>query len=284
MRERSPGVTDDDVLAAVREHWDSAATAIQHVPLGFGAHHWRVGGLFVTLDLPNHKHTAATLEATYAGAARLREAGLEFVHASLPTAHGTFTAPFGDGSLSATRWVDAPRADSPAGPPILDRLHAAAPPGGLRPWRPLVGPDLADDLAGRTARPWSEGPHGETARGAVAQHLDDIAAWTTTYHRHAAATDPATWVATHGEPHERNLLVTPEGPLLVDWESLMLAPRERDLAHTEQEGNPAMLEMFHLEWRLDEVAQYAAWFERPHGDSDNDRTALGGLLHQLDRV
>ena len=36
MRERPPGVTDDDVLAAVREHWNSAATAIQHVPLGFG--------------------------------------------------------------------------------------------------------------------------------------------------------------------------------------------------------------------------------------------------------
>lgn len=283
MRERPPGVTDDEVLAAVREHWDSAATGIRHVPLGFGAHHWRVGGLFVTLDLPQHKHTAATLEATYAGAATLRESGLEFVHASLPTARGTFTTAFGGGSLSVTPWVDAPRAELPAGPEVLDRLHAATPPVGLRRWRPLVGPDLAEDLATRTARPWSQGPHGETARAALVQHLDDIAAWTATYHRHAAATDPATWVATHGEPHERNLLATSDGPLLVDWESLMLAPRERDLAHTGQPGDRGLLEMFDLEWRLDEVAQYATWFEGPHGDTENDRTALGGLRHELDR-
>ena len=38
-------------------------------------------------------------------------------------------------------------------------------------------------------------------------------------------------------------------------------------------------------WRksLDEIAQYAAWFAGPHGDSANERTALGGLRHELTR-
>ena len=37
-----------------------------------------------------------------------------------------------------------------------------------------------------------------------------------------------------------------------------------------------------LEWRLDEVSQYAAWFEQPHTGTDNDRVALGGLRSALE--
>ena len=70
---------------------------------------------------------------------------------------------------------------------------------------------------------------------------------------------------THGEPHTANQLVTPTGRLLVDWESLRRAPAERDLRVLVQDGHGdlcapdwAMVEMFDLEWRLDEIAQYAA--------------------------
>ena len=44
-----------------------------------------------------------------------------------------------------------------------------------------------------------------------------------------------------------------------------------------------MIEMFDLEWRLDEVAQYAAWFAAPHAGSEDDRVAFEGLLTELDR-
>jgi spectinomycin phosphotransferase len=44
-----------------------------------------------------------------------------------------------------------------------------------------------------------------------------------------------------------------------------------------------MVEMFDLEWRLDEIAQYAAWFAAPHAGTADDRIALGGLLGELDR-
>ena len=42
MREPPPHVSDDDVLATVREHWAPDATRAQHLPVGFGAHHWAV--------------------------------------------------------------------------------------------------------------------------------------------------------------------------------------------------------------------------------------------------
>ena len=41
--------------------------------------------------------------------------------------------------------------------------------------------------------------------------------------------------------------------------------------------------MFDLEWRLDEISQYAAWFEAPHSGNDSDEVALAGLHHELKR-
>ena len=45
-----------------------------------------------------------------------------------------------------------------------------------------------------------------------------------------------------------------------------------------------MIEMFDLEWRLDEINQYADWFESPHSGNASDRVAFGGLLEELERA
>jgi spectinomycin phosphotransferase len=98
------------------------------------------------------------------------------------------------------------------------------------------------------------------------------------------------WVATHGEPHTANVLWRQGGPVLVDWESLRLAPRERDLrtvlrgadgaeplsAYVAHGGTAEldadMVELFDLEWWLSEVAEYAVRFHGPHdGDEDDTR-------------
>jgi len=42
-----------------------------------------------------------------------------------------------------------------------------------------------------------------------------------------------------------------------------------------------MLKLFRLDWRLSEIAEYAACFRGPHGHSADDRTALGGLHWEL---
>jgi spectinomycin phosphotransferase len=289
VHEPPPHVTDAAVLAVVRDRWLPEADAVEHLPVGFGAWHWQatVGGaprLFVTLDELGVHHTAASLEATYAAAATLG-IYLDVVVAPLPDREGRYTAELGDGAVSATLWVVGRSGDGAATADLLRRLHAVAPPPSLPRWSPLVEPDLPEQLAARTLTPWTSGPHGEEARRLVLDHLDDVATWTAAYLRLAATTDPVTWVATHGEPHARNQLVTAAGVLLVDWESARLAPAERDLRWLAPEqtcGDAELLHMFDLEWRLDEVSQYADRFERPHTGTESDRVALGGLRSALE--
>ena len=300
MREAPSHVSHAAVLAVVRDRWRPDAEEVVHLPAGFGAWHWqaRAAGraiLFVTLDRLGVRHSADTLEAAYAGAAELAGRGLDFVVPPLPGPDGRFTAGLGADSLSATAWHDGTsgdgsfvdHADAERTAAMLAALHSEHPPTGIPRWHPLVSPDFPDLLAARALSPWTTGPHGETARGALRARLNDIGHWTADYLRIAASTDPVAWVATHGEPHTRNQVVTEEGTYLVDWESLRLAPRERDLRylapHDLGDADASLVDMFDLEWRLDEVSQYADWFEAPHRDTADARIALDGLRHELSR-
>jgi spectinomycin phosphotransferase len=85
-------------------------------------------------------------------------------------------------------------------------------------------------------------------------------------------------------PH--NHLVTRDGRLVVDWESSLLAPAERDLrwlvaAAVDVPADPAMVRLFVLDWRLAEVDAYSAWLAAPHPGSESDRIALEGLREEL---
>ncbi|GAA2143746.1 hypothetical protein GCM10009844_16500 [Nocardioides koreensis] len=305
MRERPTHVSDAAVLEAVRAAWDPEIDEVEHLPVGFGAHHWAAvaGGerrLFVTLDGLEPRHSPESLEGAYAGAAALFGAGLEFVVPCLRAVPGTCTIPLGKGALSATGWVDGTvagtgdlpdRGAAEANALVLERLHAATPPSGLPTWRPLVGDAFAAVLERRTSSTWDCGPYAERARRALRERLDAIERWVGAYHRLSDEAGARPWVATHGEPHTRNQLVADDdGVLLVDWESLKLAPRERDLRTLVDSGHAdlarphwPMIEMFDLEWRLDEISQYAAWFAAPHTGDTNDDVAIGGLLSELER-
>ena len=283
MNEPPVGISDAGVLAIAQAHWDRDVDRVEHLPVGFGAWHWRasVAGtarLFLTYDLPKPgRHTAETLETAYAGAASLHDAGLEFVVPPMRASDGRFTVPAGAGVLSATPWVAGERPAVADGVrPLLERLHATTPPALIAPWRPLVGPQFSEELAERIFVPWNQGPFGERARDAIRTALPEITRWAETYSRLGAAEDPDTWVTTHGEPHEHNQLLTGTGIVLVDWESLKLAPADRDIR------TPGGL--FDLEWRLDEIDQYATWLAGPHGATDDDREAIAGLEAELSRA
>jgi spectinomycin phosphotransferase len=303
-------VSDADVLDAARTQWlDGAVTAV-HLPVGFGAHHWEVADgagrrLFVTLDAPGERHSAESLEGAYAGAAALARAGLRAVWPSLPARSGRYTVPFGDGAtpgrLSATAWLEGrtPTQAEAVVPEhvdeviaVLKALHAAPSPRGIPEWAPRVTADFPRRLADQAAAPWTRGPFGEEARAAIGARLPEVERWTRRYLALAeeAHRQRQEWVATHGEPHFANQVVTPDGLRLVDWESLALAPRERDLVDTVDIGaatadalgaREPMLELFRLDWRLSEIDAYTAWFSGPHGSSSDDRTALGGLHEEL---
>ena len=304
MREPPTFVGDAEVLAVVADGWLAALDTVEYLPVGFGAHHWvakQAGAarLFVTLDGLGRRHTAHSLEAAYAGAAALASGGLEFVLAPIASRSGRFITPLAGHAVSCTPWLDGVVAGTgPIEDPglarktaaALARLHAAELDRPIPTWRPLVGPDLADTLAGLARTRWSAGPYGEPARAAVRRRLPAIGDWTAAYHQLADQARSRPWVPTHGEPHTANQLITTDGVLLVDWESLARAPRERDLRPLVDSGHAdlvapdwAMIEMFDLEWRLDEISGYATWFEAPHAGSADDRIAFQGLMGELDR-
>ncbi|MGC4111564.1 MAG: phosphotransferase [Nocardioides sp.] len=296
MREPPSDVRDEDVLAEVRRTWDADVDRVSYLPVGFGAHHWaayagEVARLFVTFD----ERRSPELDAAYAGAGALRDAGgLEFVLAPLPLAEGGTTVPFGAGDLSCSTWYDGT-----SGEPLdvawtteaLRRLHAVPPPPGLPLWQPKVGPDFAMRTRLLVERDWGPGPYAAEAREAVGAGLGDVARWTDRYHHLAGVARGRAWVPCHGEPHADNQLLTASGRFLVDWDTLRLAPAELDLRilvdagvpPAEAGADPDLLELFDVEWRLDEISQYAAWFAAPHTGTEDDVIAIADLHHELTR-
>lgn len=94
---------------------------------------------------------------------------------------------------------------------------------------------------------------------------------------------------THGEPGVHNRLVTGGPVVLVDTESLMPAPAERDVAgvrpvdrgRLDRYGavsSPDLLRLFEFEWVLSEVDEYTAWLSGPHSKGPDDVVALGASV------
>jgi spectinomycin phosphotransferase len=304
MREAPDFVSDGAVLEVVQSHWEIAVDGIEHLPVGFGAHHWGASldgapRLFVTLDRLGLRHSAKSLEAAYTAAGELAAGGLEFVLASVSSREGRRTTPLAGGSVSCVPWTDGRVVGSGAigsddvarqNAEALGRLHAVAPPAGIPTWRPRVDEGFGDSLAERLRGPWHTGPLGENARKSLAGRIDAIRGWTAAYHALSRRAADRPWVPTHGEPHTANQLLTEHGVVFVDWESLALAPRERDLGPLVASGyvdlaapDWEMVELFALDWRLSELAEYADRFARPHTGTGSDLTAFDDLMAELHR-
>ncbi|WP_175539619.1 phosphotransferase [Nocardioides exalbidus] len=291
MLERPADVSDDEVLVVARDHWEPRADAVEHLSVGWGAHHWRVevAGepvLFLTLDPDLPRHTHASLEAAYASAAALP---LDFVWPSLPTVAGAYAVPVGRRTASATRWLEGTRPEASVEelPDLLARLHATPPPATARTWATEIDPDLPTRLRDLLQQRW-DGPLGTAARELVVEHLAQVGGWSREHSRLLGLLDPSTYVVTHGEPHVRNQWLARGQTWLIDWESLVLAPPERDLATLVHEGrdvahDPQVVRLFDLEWRLSEIWSFAQWLQGPHAGDTDDHTALGGLTEELTR-
>ena len=122
------------------------------------------------------------------------------------------------------------------------------------------------------------------------RHLADLDRWTARYHHLADVARDRTWVATHGEPDSGNQLLTAEGRLLVDWESLKLAPPELDLRTLVDDGRsrptptPRCSSCSTSSGASTRSDEYAAWFAAPHTGTADDEIAFDGLLHELERT
>ncbi|MFH9299092.1 phosphotransferase [Streptomyces sp. NPDC017520] len=102
----------------------------------------------------------------------------------------------------------------------------------------------------------------------------------------------ATTVVTHGEPHPGNVLDPGGRSLLVDWDTVALAPPERDLwlatdapedlsRYAELTGHrpdPELLAYYELRWALDDMAAALDMFGTRHPDTADTRQAWEGLV------
>ena len=152
-----------------------------------------------------------------------------------------------------------------------------------------------DDLDTR----WTSGPYAEPARALLRPHADDVGRALRHYDELAGVVieQRERMVVTHGEPHRGNTIATSSGIVLIDWDTVLIAPPERDLwslaaedpsiiadyeAATGTDTNRDSLELYRLRWDLTEVAMFVGDFRREHDDTEDNRVARSGLSSALD--
>ncbi|MFB6719672.1 phosphotransferase enzyme family protein [Kribbella sp. NPDC056345] len=321
MRDEPGEISCDLVAGMLSEHWGFRVGEVVYAPVGSGSHHWIAAGVdgprwFVTADRldpsgswmgSTAEQMKGTIESAVQAAKELADSGCEFVVAPLPdrTGHLVREVPAGwmlvvfpylqGWSTSDGAWDDPAEREQIAG--ILGRLHAATPPRTLQRWDFAVpGRDVLLTALADLDRPWSSGPYAEPTRLRLSAALDYLRArlahYDTLVREIEASDDP--WVVTHGEPHSANVLRTNDGRMrLIDWDTVRLAPRERDLAavlggptdvlpaYQAQAGpispRTAALELFRVWWSLAEIATYVQLFRRPHTDSQDSRESWQDL-------
>jgi spectinomycin phosphotransferase len=305
VRDRPTGITERDVVRALADGWGLLAGEPRYAPVGGGSYHWVVTAdqgdqWFVTVDdLDGKGWLGRTRPAVFAGlrtamdaAVALRDqAALAFVVAPVPALDGQAVRPLGDRHAVAVfrflpgipgRWEEGwPAADRAGLVATLAALHGADPaavplrrPGFGLSWR-----DALERALGELGRPWTGGPFAEPARSLLAGAAGQVRRQLDTLDRRASAPAGET-VITHGEPHPGNVIRMPGGDImLIDWDTVGLAPPERDLwmvatetgdelrLYTELTGravDAAALEFYRLRWALDDISCFVRDLRAPH--------------------
>jgi spectinomycin phosphotransferase len=321
---RPDDLTDRQIRGELSAGWSFAAETLSYLPVGFGSHHWRaidaVGRqLFLTVhDL--HQMLQSRLDTADAAFGRLetafgcalslrRDADLEFVIAPLPAVTGEVVRRLSVRySLAACPYLadcepghagEFPAADRPAVVCLLTELHRATP--QVAPQRCDFGLQKADGLRAAidsTGELWRTGLYGERARALLARQATGVVALMTAYSELAAETRsrPERFVVTHGEPGPWNVLKSPAGLVVVDWDFVQLAPPERDLwelaqadrsvlaAYTEATGtviDSRALALFRMWYDLAEIAGYIELFRAAHGDTEDTAESWRNLEYFL---
>jgi spectinomycin phosphotransferase len=323
VRARLECVAEPAISDAVADGWRLRIGGLRYLPEGGGAYHWIVDAddgrrWFVTCDdldtkpwLGSDRDTVFEgLRSAYRAAMDARDAGLAFVVAPLAARSGEPAERVDDRhSVAVLEYVDGEPGQwgRPLGQratselvTMLAELHRSAPEVCEVARRGLDVPGRAelDDALDDLDHPWDGGPLSELARRELATHVDDVVASLRDLDRHAAdehAID-ATVVLTHGEPHPGNLIQTPAGLALIDWDTVALARPERDLwMLAERDGDvvtayhqltgisldPAALRAYRLMWAVTDVAAFTTQLRGEHrrdADADNALAALRSIF------
>lgn len=311
------------LIRSLADGWDFEVEIAEYAAVGFGSYHWIVTDAegtrgFVTVDDLDRKpwlgHTRESvfdgLRRAFDTAAALRDGGLGFVVAPIPASrsetlrrigprHSIALFPFVDGT--AGRHGHYETADERAAVvTMLSELHEATPAVGSAARRidlDLPGRRDLESALQDLNQTWWGGPFSEPARQALARNGFDVTELLALADRLSAdvARRSINWVVTHGEPHARNVMRTGESHVLVDWDTVALAPPERDLwmlvgdtaeeaisyaAATGHELDRVAVDFFGLTWDLADLADLAAYLDvlrSPHRDSEDTVKAYDGL-------
>jgi spectinomycin phosphotransferase len=316
MLGRPEGVTDQEVRAVLAHGWGLRPARIRYAPLGAGSYHWVADRFFVTVDdLDDKPWLGSQRDEVLAGLRAAMETARAV--AAIPLTVAPFVvAPLLAGSGSAVERLGERYAvtvfsylDGTAGEfgayrtareraevlDMLAALHTVSLP--VVPSRPIALPGR-DDLEAALDHPSGvSGPYAEEVRVLLAAtgagpRIRDLLA---TFDRLAAAADALPRVITHGEPHPGNVIRTAARPMLIDWDTVGLAPPERDLWFLAGSGVPAdfdqyetvtgyrpapgALELYRLRWRLDDIAAYLTELRRARHPTPDLTQALRTLQH-----
>ena len=319
-----------DALVLALAHWGLNQPGLRYLPVGFGGHHWRAddeqGLFFVTVDDLEAGIQAgeaagaafAALELAYRTAAALRDdAGLDFVLAPIADDDGSVVrrlsaryaisvAQFVHGACGSFGEYESAEERERIGV-LLGRLHAAS--GVIDTGRPrrddcgIPGRSVLDDALASLDSSWDAGPFGEPARALLAGRAEELQQRLRDYDVLAARVRErsGTWVITHGEPHRGNVIVEADGHRrLVDWDTVLVAPRERDLlfvlddgltgwdSYVSTAGDVALdreaLDLYGRRWALGDIGTFVADVLRPHEEDANTTASFGFLRGYLERT
>ena len=304
MKELPEEFDADALSAALADGWDFEVVAAEYAPLGAGSYHWAVCDrdgtrVFATVDdldqkswLGNTRDSAFDgLRIAFDTAAALRDAGLAFVVAPIRTTDGESVRrvgprhtvalfPFVDGR--AEEWGEYETAE--------DRAAVVAMPVGVDlPGRAHIEAALRED-----DRPWTGRPFSEPARRALSEHASDVADLLALADRLAVDVQKrgGEFVVTHGEPHRANVMRTADRRMLVDWDTVALAPPERDLwmvvsetgdeaaAYADATGrtvDAGAMDFFRLTWDLKDLAACLNVLRASHKRTDDTARAYATL-------
>jgi len=320
------GFGEDLLTAALDACWGLTAATVSYLPVGFGSYHWAVadtagGRWFVTADDLEFRRFSlaesldvafARLRASLATAAGLRERGCGFVVAPVAAAGGDLVIragerfavavyPFVDGRSFAWGEFAAP-GHRLAMLEMISAVHLAPAAGGL----PALADDFAiphrDELEAALAGPGgvtAAGPYAEPTARLLRRRGAPVRALLARYDVLAGQIGPPRTVVTHGEPHPGNAMLSSEGWRLIDWDTALVAPPERDLwfldqgdgavlaayaARTGVRPDPVALELYRIRWDLADIAANVGRFRRPHAGSEDDDKTWRGLVRLIEEA
>ena len=328
MFTRPEGLSDEALVSAINTGWNATIASVSYRAVGFGSHHWDViddrgDRRFATVDdllskrsaLDEGEDTAfARLRVALTTAQDLRDAGCDFVVAPVPTTaqapllqidhrYAVALYPFVVGESYASGEFSTP-AHRRGVLDMVVTLHTV--PTTATPHAPVddfsiphrdeleLSIHLNDDIP-------DGGPYAARTLALLTDHATNIRRLLGQYDDLVQKTrsQPRPMVLTHGEPHPGNTMLTADGWKLIDWDTLLVAPPERDLwsldpgdesiihayrdaTHTTPE--PSTLDLYRLRWDLADIAVYVSRFRGPHSASSDDKKSWDDLRDLVSRL